>query len=815
MFTNYLKAAGVNLIRHKSCAFITILGLVLGMTSCILILLYVLDELGYDKWIPEPGTLYRYETLSIDQAGTERLARKSALRAARDLQEFFPEIAAATRLIDYNAVIGNGEREFFETVWFADPTFMEVFRLPLLQGDSATALADKSSILLSARAAEKYFPGGAPLGEVLAMDSGRDFRVSGVFASVPDESHITPEFVVLYDEADPQFNFGYSESWASVEGYTYVRLQADADVNAINERLVEFRQNYPTAPAVPAGAQFSGVIKPTLINVLDIHLDPGGVGNIKPPGSRQMLVTLTLIAALVLLIASFNFVNLSTVRSLARTREVSVRKAIGAANIQLIYQFLCESVLVAVLALAVALSLVEVLLPWFNGVLGRQMTLEFFSRTTVLLALGAVVLGIVSGLYPACRLSAWQPASILRAGHGSPERGSGWVQALLVVVQFAISSTLVITTLVVLMQQLFIADTDPGYASARKLIVRNMDESFARDKRELIAAELAALPGVLGTTYSSATPTDTIGAAFSVGVTAPGHRDDIFSLYPKAVGENFFSLYSIPLTSGRSFSADLRSDSFTWPATGDTEPRYAAAVLNASAVAAAGFASDADALGKNIVMENMQLNVIGVVPDVHFQSLRAAITPNMYILSSEGFAALTLSYAESVDEQVLLGDITQVWESLVPGIPLAFEFLEDNIEAQYAQDRLQFLLIAILASLAVTIACMGLFALAAFSTRQRTREIGIRKIHGALRTDILGMLLVQFSKPIVLANVLAWPFALYAITQYLQGFQYRIEPGPAVFIIAGAGTLLVAWAAISYHVMNVVNTRPASVLRQE
>jgi putative ABC transport system permease protein len=389
------------------------------------------------------------------------------------------------------------------------------------------------------------------------------------------------------------------------------------------------------------------------------------------------------------------------------------------------------------------------------------------------------------------------------------------VQALLVVVQFAISSTLVITSLVVLMQQLFIADTDLGYSAERKLLIRNVDSSFTGDKRELIATQLAALPGVLGTTFSSAAPTDTIGAAYFVTVTAPGYRDEAFSLYPKAVDENFFSVYSIPLASGRSFSADLRSDSFTWPASGDTEARYAAAVLNASAVTAAGFASGADALGKTIVMDNMQLQVVGVVPDVHFQSLRTAITPNMYILSSEGFVTLTLSYAENGDEQLLLADIARVWESLLPEVPLAFEFLEDNIEAQYAQDRLQFLLIAILAGLAVSIACMGLFALAAFSTRQRTREIGIRKIHGALRTDILGMLLVQFSKPIVLANVLAWPFALYAITRYLQGFQYRIDPGPAVFIVAGVGTLLVAWAAISYHVMNVVNTRPASVLRRE
>lgn len=814
MLKSYLNAASSHLIRHKSYAVITILGLVLGMASCTLILLFVQDELRYDKWIPGAESVFRYETTRVDQSGTARLFRKSALRARRDLQQYFPqEIEAATRMIDYRAVLSVDTRQYFETVWFVDPGFLDVFRLPMSLGDSS-ALVDKSSILISAQMAAKYFPGESPLGQLLVMDGGRDFTVSGVFADVPEQSHVSPDFVLLYDENDPQYGFGYSESWTAVEGYTYVRLREGIDARAINARLTDFLRNFTPDFVVPAGKQFSDIFQPVLLNVLDIHLHPGGVGNIKPPGNRQVLVTLSLIALLVLLIASFNFVNLSTVRSLGRVREMSVRKAIGAQRLELVFQFLCESVLASLLALVAAVSIVEVLLPWYNALLGRDIAMKFFSSTAAIILAGALALGVCSGLYPAWRLSSPRPAHALRGG-SSGAQGQHWLQSLLVVGQFAISATLVITTLTVLMQQTFIANSAPGFSSERKLVIRNLNEVFARDKRDLIASGLNGLSGVAGTAFSAATPADTIGAAFFRPVTAPGYREESFQLFPKSVGSNFFELYEIPLLAGRSFSEAFANDTFFWPAANASETSFAAAVLNESAVKSAGFSSAEDAIGKTISMDNMQLQVIGVVPDVHFQSLRSAITPNLYIMSPNDFVSLTLSYAANTDEQQLLTNIDRVWKEHVPGIPLAYEFLEDNIAAQYVDDHVQLLLIGIFSGLALTIACMGLYALAAHSTRQRTREISIRKIHGALRSDILVMLLLQFSKPIALANVLAWPVALYVVTRYLQGFVYRIDPQWSVFVLVSLAILFIAWAAIIFHVIKVASTAPATVLRHE
>jgi putative ABC transport system permease protein len=330
----------------------------------------------------------------------------------------------------------------------------------------------------------------------------------------------------------------------------------------------------------------------------------------------------------------------------------------------------------------------------------------------------------------------------------------------------------------------------------------------------VLATEIAALPGVTGTSFAAATPGDTTGTAFTRAVTVPGFMDVDISLYPKAVEANFFDVYEIPLVSGRAFSADLASDRFMWPQENTSGVR-SSAVLNAAAVQAAGFASAEAAVGNTIRMQGVDLDVVGVVPDVNFQSLRSAVTPNMYILSPADFLTLTVAYGADADESALLERIRQTWNALVPGVPLAFDFVDDNIRAQYAQDRLQFLLITVFSSLAITIACLGLYALTAWSTRRRTREIGIRKVHGALNSDILKVLLLQFTRPVLIANVLSWPVAWYVMDWYLSGFAYRIEPGPSLFVLASLATVAIAWSAIMLHVIRAANAKPVAALRYE
>jgi putative ABC transport system permease protein len=423
---------------------------------------------------------------------------------------------------------------------------------------------------------------------------------------------------------------------------------------------------------------------------------------------------------------------------------------------------------------------------------------------------------MVSGFFPALGLSAWRPAAILRSGFGGVRQHSGRLQAVLVTLQFAISSTLVITTLVVLLQQIFVEDKDLGYTMAHKLVIRNLDQAASVSNREVFAAEVEQLPGVLGTTFSTATPGDSTGASYYLNVNLAGYQDEIFPLYPKAIDADFFDVYDIPVIKGRGFSAELRSDQFFWPAgsAANSTQMRSAAIVNTAAMRAAGFANADDALGSIIQMPGTDLEIIGVVPDVNFLSLRSAITPNMYIYSpEENFPALTVSYADGVNEQVLLGEITEVWDELFPAFPLEFDFVEDNVRAQYTQERLQFLLITIFSSLAISIACLGLYALASYSTRQRTREIGIRKVHGAMSTDILQIFLLQFSRPVVMANFLAWPVAWYVMDRYLSGFEYRINLGPSIFILASLATIIIAWSAIILHVAKVARSRPVNALR--
>jgi len=359
---------------------------------------------------------------------------------------------------------------------------------------------------------------------------------------------------------------------------------------------------------------------------------------------------------------------------------------------------------------------------------------------------------------------------------------------------------------------------DLGFSPENKLLIRNVNEEFAREYREQLAQEIRQLPSVIDITLSVAAPSDLVGTGFSRRVSAPGYRSESFALYPKSVAANFFDVYDIPLQTGRSFSEQSGVDQFTWNSFSNVEgadTTVSTVVLNTTAIDAAGFANADEAIGKTIQMGNVQFEVIGVVGDFHFQSLRSAVTPNMYIFAPEDHITMTVSYSNGIDTQQLFRGINEIWNDMIPEFPVAIEFLETNIEAQYQQDRLQFLLFTLFASLAIAIACLGLFALASHSVLQRTREIGIRKIHGALSLDIVQILLTQFSKPVVAANFLAWPVAFYAITQYLNGFQYRVEVEPLIFIVSSLAALLVAWLAIVFHAVNAANGNPADALRHQ
>ncbi len=812
MFKSYFVIAYRNILRHKFHSFINVFGLMLGLTSCIMIMLYVLDEFGFDQWVPDADNVYRLE-MDLFAGGRGGRNVKTGFRSRADLIEYFPEVKAATRLIDSSVVLRADEEKYLEKAWFVDENFFEVIDLPLMFGDKNTALRDKYSMLISASMAAKYFADEPAVGQVLLLDDQREYQVVAVFQDIPEKSHLDIDFLIPYDENDALYGFGYSADWLAIEPYTYVSLVEGADYQTINSRFPQFLDRYFPSEVRPENLQISMQLN----NIQNIHLDPEVRGSMKPAGNRQMLITLSLIALLILVIACINFVNLSVIKSLGRAKEISVRKVVGANKSQLTFQFLCETVLVSMLALGGSIALVDLLLPLYNELLGREFSVFYFSTLTAFIEMVFVVgvLAMASGLYPAYRLSSWQPAKVLRAGFSSSQQKTAWLQPVLVMLQFAISIALLITTAVIFFQQSFVASKDLGFLPQNKLVIRNMDEDFSRNSRQGIATELARIPAVTGTAFSVATPSDSI-EGFTRQVAVPGRVEDGFSLFPRVVDSNFFSIYGVQIRGGREFSRLIASDQFSWDSyslENGAELSFSSVILNSTAVQRVGFRDSVEAIGETIVMGNVRFEIIGVVSDFYFRSLRSAITPDMYIYSPENHIALTVSYAQGSDVSQLTQDVTEVWDQFVPGFPAAIEFVEANVEAQYAEDRLQFLLMTIFSSLAITIACMGLYALSAYSSQQRTREIGIRKIHGALSMDIIKILLLQFSKPILIANFLAWPLALYAINSYLNGYQYRIELGPLLFIASSLAALAIAWLAIAWHAIGVANSNPVEAIR--
>jgi len=814
MLLSYYVSHALRQFRQQKLLFaFHLAGLILALTTFFLIVFYVLDEYSYDTWIADANRIYRFETETTNAAGTVRLLRGSALRASRDLQRYFPEIEAATRLTNYRGVLSKQEMQHFETLWFADSTFFDVFDLPLVAGNQQSALDDKFSILLSESMAAKYFPDSEPVGATLALDNKRDYLVTGIFADIPQNSHFAFDFLLHYDELDDDYGFGYSENWLAFEGYTYIKLLESADAALIQARLPDFLDAYFPANLLPGVDELEERIRPRLQSLTGIHLSAGGINNIKPPGNGSLLLVLSGIAVLILTIACINFVSMTVSRSLERVREVAIRKVIGAHKGQLIALFLTETLLSASLATVAAFGLLEILLPSYNDFLGKDIHIDYLSASSlVLIGMSLTIIGLLSGYFPAQHLATQQPSMALRGQSDRPQSRVSYVRSGLIIFQFAISICLIISTTVVMMQQRFITALDLGFDPQNKLVLRNMNEDFSRSQRDVIRQEISSLPAVLGTAFSTATPADAVGAAFTRPVSIPGQPEASTPLYPKSVGPDFFDLYKIELVAGREFSDDYASERFFWnsEATAEFTP---AAILNRAAVSALGFASAEHALNRTITMNGQALRIIGVAEDAHFLSLRSAMTPNLYIYSPDDHISLTVSYANAADVEQLIEDISALWNRIVPDFPVAIESIPENVGSLYRSEQLQLLLMMVFSSLAIVMTSIGLYALVAQMLQVRKKEISIRKIHGALARHILQSLSGRFLLPISIACIIAWPAAWYIAIEYLNGFEHRIQPSAMLFVFASLGAIAVIGSTIVGKTVAAARKNPVEALR--
>ena len=828
MFRNYLTIALRNIIRHKLYSFINIAGLAVGLTCVILIALFVREELSYDKWIDGSDKLYRVEVTYHPPGRPDQAVAQVAMPVPFAMRDQIPEVRAATMLADEHMAVTVNGRAFSERVAVVDPNFLQIIPLPLLAGDPRTVLANPESVVLSQSMARKYFGDADPLGKTISPlkppcaptapscdNSTVPLKVSGVMRDLPHNTQLYADMLVPNTSIVDRVGQEQKHCWVcNARTFGYVALAPGADPDQV---LAKFKpvidRSVDLSAFTTAKIAGSKLMEVRLVPFRDAHLSTDQYFAMNPPGSWTTLYGMGAIGVLILLVACFNFMNLATARATMRAREISLRKCVGATRGQLIAQFLGESVLIALLALVVALALVEVLLPSYGSFLQVPLTLHYLADWPLVLGIVgiAILAGLVGGLYPALVLSGFRPAAVLRANQsGNP--GSGTLRTTLVVLQFAVSIGLGIAAAVVFQQIDFVRHLDLGFR--RDNIVITSANRLSPQGMKAFADALARGPGIVGVARSSMVAFN--GAENVLVVQKPGDPQ-MFTPTQYAVTPDYFQIYGIKIIAGRNFSENRGEDVFTYTG-GISAPDQAKneghnVMVNGKLARALGYAPAA-ILGQTFIFGKARMKVIGVTADTLSEGARIPAAPMVYVYTPNFPQNFSIRIQPGHTAEAM-AYIERTWHAFLPNVPMSHSFLDDSFERLYSADKRQGQMFAAFVAVAIVIACMGLFGLAAFTAGRRTKEIGIRKVFGARIRDVVFLLLWQFSVPVLIANLIAWPIAWYYLHDWLQSFTYRIPLSPLYFLGAGGVALLIAWATVFSHARRVAAANPIHALRYE
>src|SRR3954469_2753026 len=812
MFRNYLVTALRAMARHKLYSFINIAGLAVGLACAVLIMLFVRDELSYDKWIAGSENLWRVEvTYHVPGRSDPIITAQTPMPIPPAMHDQIPEVRNATRLVREGMTLTAGDRQFSENVGVVDPNFLQMIPLPLVVGDPRTVLSRPENMVISQAAARKYFGGADPIGKTLSTGRGGCqgdtscantivvLKVVGVMRGLPHNTQLDFDFLVpntsLADRIDQQ----QKKNWLSNSNtFGYVTLAPGSDparvvakLKPILDRSIDISAF--TSVKVPG----SQLVEPKLTPFRNAHLTTDRFFGMKPPGSLTTLYGMGVIGILILLVACFNFMNLATARATMRAREISLRKCMGAARRQLVVQFLGEALLMALLALIAALALVEVLLPAYGRFMGRPLELHYLADWPLTLAIIGVgiLAGLVSGFYPALVLSGFRPAATLRANTSS-QGGSGRLRNGLVILQFAVSIGLGIGALVVFQQIQFARNIDLGFRRDN-IVFTGTAGRLTEDGIKSFMQALGRGPGVLQVARTSFMPF--FGNNSVLPVRRPG---DAQFLSPNhiSVSENYFQLFGIKVLAGRALQDNREEDSFFEGQNGDEGKNSGHnIVVNASMARALGLKPD-EIVGKTFIAGKSQVRVVGVVADTLSEGTRSPVLQTVYIHRKDNLQNIVIRIAPGRLPEAL-EYIARTQRSFVHGVALSRTLLSDTYAKLYQGDERQGQIFAIFVGIAIFIASLGLFGLAAFTAGRRTKEIGIRKVFGARIRDVVVLLLWQFSVPVLIANAIAWPVAWYYLHDWLQGFAYRITLNPVYFAAVGLGALVIAWLTILSHAL--------------
>jgi len=830
MFQNYLMVALRNLTKHKLYSAINMVGLAVGLAASILILLFVRNETTYDRFFTDSDRLYQMAVEGHIPGRPSQWIANTSLPMGPALQQSFPEIEAHTRLVRQNITIQRGDVQFNEEARLVDPNFFQLFDFPFIAGNRETALSDPSAIVLTEEVARKYFGDADPLGQTLRIGGEHSLRVTGIMRDLPPNTHFSLGILIPMNSVAARNLRQLEQNWGALCCYLYVRVKPDTDVARINGQLGEWiRKAAPTLETPQGPVAIGEFFGPRLRAVADIHTEPM-LADAVPGISMTEIYTFSGIAVLVLVIAAINFMNLATARATQRAREVSVRKVVGASRGQIVLQFIGESVLMTLLSLFLAAALVELALPWYNDFLGKELSFDYAADPSLLLLLLGLTLlvGMAGGTYPAFFLSGFNPARVLKGASSGVGGGSGRLRMVLVIVQFAISIGLMVATAVVYGQLRYAQNKNLGFDKDNLVVIQGFISGPIRDKRETFQTALKSDPRIVGAVGTTFIPGD--GGERNTNIRRPGEGAATnIVMRVDAVDYGFMSIMGMHIIAGRDFDRTRGTDGLVrpdWQIRNEDPPAGqgnfvipGATILNRAAVRRLGFDSPEAAVGQIVeAAENpnssLRLTIVGVVEDFHFRSVHDEIAPAFFIVDPSALNSMIVR-VKAGDVAGALGHIDRTWREIVPERPIRRAFLDDNLQALYEREQKMSLIFAAFSGLAILIACLGLFGLAAFTAERRTKEIGLRKVLGAGVPDIVRLLVWQFSKPVLIANLIAWPVAWIGMNEWLKGFSYRIDLSPAIFLAAGGAALLIAWLTVGLHATRIAQAKPVRALRYE
>jgi len=818
MLRNYIKTAFRSLIKQKVYTGINVIGLAVSITASLLIVLYVKHELSYDKFFPGADRIFK---MVLERKYPNHVTHYSVVphSFAKAMQQDFPEVEGTLHLFgpNKNSVItykvSDTEIKTFEEDYFlqSDSSFFNFFDLDLVKGDKSTALTSPNQVIISETTAKKYFGNDDPIGKILGGDFG-EVKVTGVFKDLSDNSHLRFDFLGTIGGQFAQFL--KRDNYTAFDSHTYIKLKSGTDAKALESKFPKMVDTYAAAHIEhDLGKSWEDYKKAgngyvyTLQPLTSIHLDPTNLElTITPSGNLKYVYILSFIAILIVVIACINFMNLSTARSAERAREVGVRKVMGSIRSQLIIQFLTEAILLSFVGMVLAIAGVYMLLPSFNDLVEKQLQLVFSANLILALAAFTLIIGVLAGLYPAFALSSYNPVVVMKGNFSGSSKGA-WLRNGLVVFQFMISIVLIVGTIVIGQQMKFMQNKNLGFNKEQVLMVKR---AFALDKKtETFVEEIRRMSetqSVASTSSIVGNRDDFFGQQFQ-----PEGSSEILTVKSMVMDDDFAGVIGFELKEGRLFTKET-NDSLN-------------ILLNETAVKTMGMT---DPVGRKLSQVNnnpdgskttLYFTIVGVIKDFHFQSLRDEITPlviyDKELFGKQGGSAYVAARLKPNKFREAISKIEMKWKEMVPEQPFKYEFLDENLKQGYLEEQRSGKLFAVFSSLAIAIACVGLFGLSAYTASLRTKEIGIRKVLGSSVGGVVILLSKDFTRLVLIAFVLAVPLSWWMMDTWLKGFAYRVDLGVNSFIVAGILALAIAWLTVSYQSIKAAIVNPVKSLKSE